>query len=260
MKFIPNLLTLFNLFLGCMAIVFILQTGESLVMQNDLGTWVAQMPERIWWGSACIGLAAVIDFFDGFVARWLKAESPLGKQLDSLADVVSFGVAPGMILYQLLRISFIQEETALDTSLAALVPAFIFPCAGAYRLGRYNLDTSTGTGFKGVPIPAAGLVVASLPLIVFYNYFDSTTLLLNKWVLYSIILILSWLMTSRIPMLALKFNSSSVKNNLPAIILLVAGLVAAFLLEWMAVPVIFVVYILVSLIFKTKHDDLLRSG
>ncbi len=252
MKFIPNLLTLSNLFLGCIGIVFILQTGESLVMQNETGTWVAQMPERIWWGSACIGLAAIVDFFDGFIARWLKAESPLGKQLDSLADVVSFGVAPGMILYQLLRISYIQEETALDTSLIALMPAFIFPCAGAFRLGRYNLDTSSGTGFKGVPIPAAGLVVASLPLIVFYNYFDSTTVLLNKWVLYAIIIILSWLMVSRLPMLALKFNSSSIKNNLPAIILIAIGLLAALLLGWMAVPVIFVVYILVSLTFKTK--------
>ena len=252
MKFIPNLLTLTNLFLGCIAIVFILQTGESLVMQNETGTWVAQMPERIWWGSACIGLAAIVDFFDGFVARWLKAESPLGKQLDSLADVVSFGVAPGMILYQLLRISYIQEETALDTSLIALAPAFIFPCAGAYRLGRYNLDTSAGTGFKGVPIPAAGLVVASLPLIVFYNYFGSTEVLLNKWVLYAIIIILSWLMVSRLPMLALKFNSRSLKNNLPAIILIATGLLAALLLGWMAVPVIFVVYILVSLTFKTK--------
>lgn len=252
MKFIPNLLTLANLFLGCLAIVFILQTGESLVMQNEAGTWVAQMPEKIWWGSACIGLAAIVDFFDGFVARWLKAESPLGKQLDSLADVVSFGAAPGMILYQLLRISFIQEETALDTSVTALIPAFIFPCAGAYRLGRYNLETTSGTGFKGVPIPAAGLVVASLPLIAFYNYFDSTAVLLNKWVLYAIILILSWLMVSTLPMLALKFKSRSVKNNLPAIILLAIGLLAALLLKWMAVPVIFVVYILVSLTFKTK--------
>ena len=252
MKFIPNLLTLSNLFLGCIAIVFILQTGETLVMQNDQGTWLAQMPEKIWWGSACIGLAAVIDFFDGFVARWLKAESPLGKQLDSLADVVSFGVAPGMILYQLLRLSFIQEETALDTSMTTLLPAFLFPCAGAYRLGRYNIETTSGTGFTGVPIPAAGLVVASLPLIVVYNYFGSTSLLLNKWVLYIIILLLSWLMVSRLPMLALKFNSPSVKNNLPAIILIAIGLLAALLLKWLAVPVIFVVYILVSLTFKTK--------
>ena len=205
MKIIPNLLTLTNLFLGCLAIVFILQTGETLVMQNEEGTWLAQMPEKIWWGSACIGLAAVIDFFDGFIARWLKAESPLDKQLDSLADVVSFCVAPGIILYQLLRISFIQEETALDTSLLTLLPAFIFPCAGAYRLGRYNLDTSVQTGFTGIPIPAAGLVVASLPLIVVYNYFDITVFLLNKWVLYAIILVLSWLMVSRLSMLALKF-------------------------------------------------------
>src|SRR5688572_16529380 len=152
MKQIPNVFTLLNLFFGCIAIVFILQTGESLIMQ-DGGSWVAQFPEKIWWGSVFIGIAAIIDFLDGFVARLFNATSAMGKQLDSLADVVSFGVAPAMILYQLLRISYIQEETGLDTSMMALAPAFIFPCAGAYRLARFNIDKSQQFGFRGVPIP-----------------------------------------------------------------------------------------------------------
>jgi len=136
MKTIPNLFTLLNLVFGCIAIVFILQTGEMLVTQNDEGSWIAQLPERIWWGSICIGIAALIDFLDGFVARLFKAESEMGKQLDSLADVVSFGVAPGLILYQLLRISFIQEESGLNTCMWALAPAVLIPCAGAWRLRR----------------------------------------------------------------------------------------------------------------------------
>ena len=111
MKQIPNLFTLLNLVFGCLAIIFILQTGETLVTQNE-GTWVAQLPEKIWWGSICIGIAAIIDFLDGFVARLFKAESVMGKELDSLADIVSFGVAPGMILYQLLRITYISEDLA----------------------------------------------------------------------------------------------------------------------------------------------------
>nr|MBA4168480.1 CDP-alcohol phosphatidyltransferase family protein [Chitinophagaceae bacterium] len=152
MKQIPNLFTLLNLVAGCLAIIFILQTGETLVSQSDKGTWVPQLPEKIWWGGICIGIAAVIDFFDGFVARLFKATSEMGRQLDSLADIVSFGVAPGLILYQLLRISFIQQETGLDISVWSLAPAFIFPCAGAWRLARFNVENSGSNDFKGVPI------------------------------------------------------------------------------------------------------------
>jgi CDP-diacylglycerol--serine O-phosphatidyltransferase len=251
MKQIPNLFTLLNLVFGCIAIVLILQTGESLVMQDGT-SWVAYLPEKIWWGSICIGIAAIVDFLDGFVARMFKASSDMGKQLDSLADIVSFGVAPGMILYQLLRISFISEETALDTPWSALLPAFIFPCAGAWRLARFNIDTGQSTTFKGVPIPAAGLVAASLPLIVLYDYFGLQTILLNKWTMYAIILVLSWLMVSKLPLMALKFKDFSVKNNLPKYILLVLAVVAALLFGWLAVPVVFILYILLSLTFKNK--------
>lgn len=251
MKQIPNLFTLLNLVFGCIAIILILQTGETLVTQSE-GTWVAQLPERIWWGSICIGIAAIVDFLDGFVARLFRAESEIGKQLDSLADIVSFGVAPGMILYQLLRISYIGEETGLDTSFWALAPALVFPCAGAYRLARFNTDTTQRNGFRGVPIPAAGLVVASLPLILLYNYFDLVTVLLNKWILYAIIIILSFLMISNLSLMALKFKDFTVQNNMPKIILLLSAIVAAVLLQWLAVPVIFILYIILSLAFKNK--------
>jgi CDP-diacylglycerol--serine O-phosphatidyltransferase len=252
MKQIPNLFTLLNLFFGCIAIVFILQTGESLV-QQDGGTWVAQLPEKIWWGSICIGIAAIIDFLDGFVARLFNASSAMGRQLDSLADLVSFGVAPGMILYQLLRISYIQEDTGLDTSLWALVPAFIVPCAGAYRLARFNLDNSHQFGFKGVPIPAAGLVVASLPLILLHNYFNVVPILINKWFLYALIIVLSLLMVSRLHLMALKFRDFSLKNNMSKIILIVLSLISIIILKWLAVPVIFILYIIVSLALPDKR-------
>ncbi|MET0242538.1 MAG: CDP-alcohol phosphatidyltransferase family protein [Flavitalea sp.] len=252
MKQIPNVFTLLNLFFGCIAIVFVLQTGESLVVQ-DGGTWVAQFPEKIWWASVFIGVAAVIDFLDGFVARLFNAASELGKQLDSLADVVSFGVAPGMILYQMLRISYISTETGLDTSLLALVPAFIFPCAGAYRLARFNIDASQAYGFKGVPIPAAGLVVASFPLILFGSQnFDLTLLFTNRWFLYAVIIVLSLLMVSKLPLMALKFKDKSLKGNMPKLILLGLGVICAIFLGWLAVPVIFILYIIVSLAFKEK--------
>src|SRR5688572_8906250 len=141
MKHIPNLFTLINLLFGCIAIIYILQNG-IIIVSDDQGAQMLEIPEKIWLGSLFIALAAVVDFLDGFVARLFNATSAMGKQLDSLADVVSFGVAPAMILYQLLRISYIQEETGLDTSMMAPAPAFIFPCAGAYRLARFNIDKS----------------------------------------------------------------------------------------------------------------------
>jgi CDP-diacylglycerol---serine O-phosphatidyltransferase len=250
MKQIPNLFTLLNLVFGCIAIVLILQTGETLVTTNEEGNWIAQLPEKIWWGSVCIGIAAIIDFLDGFVARLFNATSAIGKQLDSLADIVSFGVAPGLILYQLLRISFIQSETALDTSVWALIPAVLFPCAGAYRLARFNVDTSQQYGFTGVPIPAAGLVVASLPLIMWYNYFDLNTILLNKWVLYTIIIVLSWLMISRLQLIAFKFRDYSFGNNATKYILILIAIIAGIFLRWLAVPVVFVCYIIFSVVGK----------
>ena len=154
-KQIPNIFTLLNLFLGCMAIVFALQTETiSIYVGEDLSSHY-NIPERLSVAAYFIFAAAVIDFLDGFVARLLKASSEMGKQLDSLSDVVSFGVAPSVILYQLLKISFIKEESGLETSIAWLLPAFIVACAGAYRLARFNLDNSQSYGFKGVPIPAA---------------------------------------------------------------------------------------------------------
>lgn len=253
MKQIPNLFTLLNLVFGCMAVILILQTGETLVTSSEQGTWVAQLPEKIWWGSVCIGIAAIVDFLDGFVARLFKATSEIGAQLDSLADVVSFGVAPGMIFYQLLRISFIGTEDGLDVSIWALMPAVIFPCAGAYRLARFNVDKSQAYGFKGVPIPAAGLVVASLPLILLYNYFDLNGILLNKWVLYAMIILLSWLMVSTLPLMALKFKDFSVKNNLPKFILLLVAIIAGIFLKWLAVPVVFLLYVILSLAVAKKE-------
>ena len=251
MKQIPNLFTLLNLVAGCLAIVFILQTGETLVGQNE-GEWVAFLPEKIWWGSVCIGIAAIIDFLDGFVARLFKATSEMGRQLDSLADVVSFGVAPGMILYQMLRISYISEETGLDTPLVWLLPAFIFPAAGAWRLARFNIDATQSHVFKGVPIPAAGLVVASLPLIMLYDYFGLTSLLTNKWVVYAIIVVLSYLMVSKLPLIALKFNNLSPAGKMPILLLAIIAIAAAIFLQWLAVPIVFICYIAISLLFKNK--------
>lgn len=257
MKHIPNIFTLLNLIFGCIAIVYILQPGLLLLPLDNEGNILVSpvqleyTSERMMLAPLFIALAGLVDFLDGFVARLFKASSELGKQLDSLADVVSFGVAPGMIVYQFLRMSFAQEQGALDTSVVWLLPAFIIPAAAAYRLGKFNLDSSQSYGFKGVPTPAVGLLIASFPLI--YWYTDSLpviNLLLNKWFWYAFIAVVSYLMVSSLPMMALKFRSLELKKLLPLLILVVVGIVAILLVKWLAVPILFVAYVLVSLLLK----------
>ena len=185
MKNIPNLFTLLNLLFGCIAIVYTLQNG--IVITADAEG------------------ALLLD----------NASSEMGKQLDSLADVVSFGVAPGIIIYQFLRLSFAQEEGGVNTSVLWLLPAFVLPCAAAWRLAKFNLDNSQSFSFKGMPVPAVGIFVASLPLI-YWNVNEATIqeLLLNKWFLYAVVAVLSWLMVSNLPLMALKFKDYSIKNRM----------------------------------------------
>ncbi|MEP6467342.1 MAG: CDP-alcohol phosphatidyltransferase family protein [Parafilimonas sp.] len=309
MKQLPNIITLLNLFLGCIAIVYVLQPGlVPLYNSNDLtlipdvtdlGTQYVSIPEQMFMASLFIGLAAVVDFFDGFVARWMNATSAMGLQLDSLADVVSFGVAPSLIIYQFLRLSFAQQENGLDINTFFLLPAFIVACAGAYRLARFNLDTTQTNYFKGLPIPANGLLVASFPLIYWTNnYAIVTDILISPWFWYALIIILSWLMVSKKPMLALKFSGISMKKIIPLIIIIVAiiismiffnkwitiglsiflpilsllasdnnlkkifpfaliftiAIISAFFIQWLAVPLCFLVYVILSLLNKQSSS------
>jgi CDP-diacylglycerol--serine O-phosphatidyltransferase len=241
------------LFFGCIAIIYILQNGVIIVTNDEGAQWL-DVPEKIWLGSLFIALAAVVDFLDGFVARLFNATSAMGKQLDSLADVVSFGVAPGLIVYQFLRLSYASSPNGVEMPIIWLMPALLIPCAAAYRLARFNLDDSEQYGFKGVPTPAVGLLIASFPVIYWYLHDnpDAMHLMLNQWLWYGIIALLSYLMVSNLPLMALKFKNFSVKSNLPKLILLVAALIAAILLKWLAVPVVFILYIILSLAFKNK--------
>lgn len=248
-KQIPNIFTLLNLFFGCLAIIAAMQNGLTISTDNSL----VIIPEKIVMASVFIAIAAVVDFFDGFVARLLKVPSELGKQLDSLADVVSFGVAPSMIIYQFLRLSFAQQLNGLDTNTIWLMPAFLLPCAGAYRLARFNIDTEQSYGFKGVPIPAAGLLVAAFPLIYWYSTQAwIVDLLANKWFWYLLIFAVSYLMISTLPMLAMKFKNVSIKSFMPFIIIAGVALAAAIFFKWMAVPITFATYVIVSLFYKSS--------
>ena len=252
MKQIPNIFTLLNLLFGCMAIVTATQSGLAIIIGQE-GEQLVEIPESIFMASVFIALAAVIDFLDGFIARLFKAESEMGKQLDSLADVLSFGVAPAIIVYQFLRLSYAQNEDGLDVNNIWLIPAFIIPCAGAFRLARYNIDTTQNQFFKGVPIPAIGILIASYPLLYWFSsnsfFID---LLRNKWFWYAIILMCSYLMVSNIPFFSLKFKAFNFKKILPLLIVVMASVIAVFFVGWFAVTIGFLVYVIVSLLFKPQ--------
>ncbi len=265
-KHIPNFFTLLNLLFGCLAIISTLQPGlvpifiaNDNALQPDLNTAGVQyitVPVQICMASVFIGLAGLVDFLDGFVARALNATSVLGKQLDSLADLVSFGVAPAMIIYQFLRLAFAQQQSGLNIYSAFLLPALILPCAAAYRLGRFNIEYVAKPGFSGLPTPAASLLVASFPLIYWFD--DApwfTNLLLNEWFLYAVILLLSFLMISKLPMMAMKFVKGNYRALIPFILLFVLAIIYALIWGWISVPLIFVTYVLLSLFINLRTND-----
>lgn len=253
MKQVPNYFTLLNLVFGCIAIIVTLQNGFIIYSDPQNGQQFLRIPESIALASVFIGLAAVVDFLDGFLARLLRADSEMGKQLDSLADVVSFGVAPGMIMYQFLRLAIAAEPDGLDSSVIWLLPALLLPVAAAWRLARFNIDTDQKYYFKGLPAPAGGLLIASLPLIYWHGNVDTAvTLLQNKWVLYAIILFTMVITVSTLPLLSLKFKDFTFKNNIPKVVLLAVAVAAGIFTGWLAIPLVIIAYILLSLAFKNS--------
>lgn len=246
MKQIPNILTLANLFCGALAVIFILQSPGFVANYNGQD-YLVTPPPAMYLASLLMGIAAVIDFLDGFAARLLKAQSPLGRELDSLADVVTFGVAPGMILYQLLRSAYMSQPDAMEVSMVNVSIALLLPCFAAYRLAKFNIDDRQKEHFIGMPTPAVGLLVASFPLILLYNPYHLAGWLQKIWVLYTLLAVLCYLMVCRIPFFSLKFKSLSWKGNQLRFALLLLSLAGIVLLHWAAVPFIFVCYVALSL-------------
>ncbi len=230
---LPNLFTLVNLFAGCLAIVFL-------------------FGYQIEWVPYCVLIALVADFLDGFAARFTKSSSELGKQLDSLADVVSFGFVPGAILFHLLFMKYETSEVvfSLNRMYAYSVPAFIVTLFAALRLAKFNLDTRQSENFYGLATPAATIFVVGLLLILLHNPFGLAHHILSAKVLYTTIVSLSVLMLVDIPMFGFKFKSFGFKGNeiRYLFIILSIGLLAA--LKFAAVSLIVILYILVSITQK----------
>lgn len=239
-KHIPNGLTLGNLFFGCLSIT---------------AAFHGQLPMAAW----LILIAAIFDFFDGFAARLLNARSPIGKELDSLADVVSFGLAPGVILYHLI----LQSDNLPDFQLAGfrIVPlfGFLIPLFSALRLAKFNIDERQETVFYGLPTPANALFIASLPLLIAnvpeYNIVHVEflgPLFSHAITLIILSLVLSYLLVSEIPFIALKFKSLSWEKNKSKYILLSGSLLMIFILGIQAIPFIFSFYIVVSFFSRNQ--------
>lgn len=207
-RYIPNTLTCFNLVSGCIASVAALQ-GE--------------LSHALWW----IIVAALFDFFDGFAARLLKAYSPIGKELDSLADMVSFGVAPGLMLFRLLNeASAVLPFGSWNDYIPYL--AFVIPAFSGLRLAKFNVDSRQTTSFIGLPVPAHTLFWASAV------YWLQPFALLHARILIPLALLFalgtSLLMVSEIPMFSLKIKSLSWKGNELRYIL--AGCTVLFVTIW----------------------------
>lgn len=256
MRHLPNILTLTNLVCGCIAIVFILNSQPFRVVgaNPDEFYWVFGT-EQAYWGSIFIGIAALCDLLDGFAARALQVFSPIGKDLDSLADVVSFGVAPSMILFKMLWSAYMEEAGALDVEMLATVPAFLVACFAALRLARFNITAQQQKWtFTGMPVPAVGIVVASFPLINLYNPYQAGAFLQGKWTIYLIIGILCWLMVSRIPFFKLVPAKWKMAYMWPQLILLIVSVALLPVLNAATVPVAFLLYILLSFIYKVPQE------
>lgn len=214
-KHIPNFITTLNLFSGCFAIYYGFQANYEMVM-------------------AFILIAAVFDFMDGLAARILKAYSAMGKELDSLADVVSFGVAPGVLIFSLIN------ESALPDWMAFV--GFIVPVFSALRLAKFNIDVRQTSSFIGMPTPANALFWAGMG----YSFSD---LLIDNGLLTIVLAIVFCLfLVSEVPMFSLKFKNLSLKNNWVQYLFLVGSVALIVYFQTKALALIIAWYLVLSAI------------
>lgn len=246
-RHIPNVVTLLNLLSGCIAVIFAVY-----------GNLVA--------AAVFVFLGIFFDFFDGLLARKLNVQSPLGIQLDSLADLVTSGVVPGIIMFKLIALTVdapdyseysdhwnaILNWDGLKMSVFPLI-GLLITLASAYRLAKFNLDEDQQTYFKGLPVPANTLVILALPLILeFQNSDIMNAIIINKWFLIGLTLLSCYLLNSNIKLFALKFKNWSFKDNAVRYIFLILSVVFLFVLQFAAIPLIIVVYIVLSLLIRSK--------
>ena len=232
-KQIPNTITALNLLSGIFAI---LATFENALL----------------WAGFFIALGAFFDFFDGLTARLLKIKSDMGKEMDSLADMVTFGVAPGFIVYQLMLQSAHIPQWILFNHNIAPYFAFLIPVLAASRLAKFNIDTRQTTSFIGLPSPANALFFASLPFILSGTYSIEIPFIQawigNYWVLLAFVIPISILMVVELPLFALKFSNISWRDNAFRFVFLGLSVAILIILQFSAFPLIILLYIALSIV------------
>ncbi len=237
---IPSFITCIAILAGCVSITF-----SSL--------------DNVTLAAYFVITAAVLDFFDGFLARGLKVVSAFGKQLDSLSDVINFGVAPAMIVYRLIYRSLVELEPTSQFNITApgfsyyvlLNISFLIVIFAAIRLAKFNIDDNQVKSFRGLPTPATALFIASLGIVAENNLnLPFHPLTYNIWFLVILVFVLSVLMVSNIPMFSLKFEDYSLKNNLSRYLFLVVSVALLVLIGFPALSLIVVLYVLLSLVLR----------
>lgn len=202
----------------------------------------------------CTAACFVFDYLDGMAARALHVQSPMGKELDSLADVVSFGVVPGAMLYQMLagepRLSTAFSDTGFVV--VAALPAFVLSAFSGFRLAKFNLDTRQTNYFLGLSTPACTVFVLGLRLAADQDLFGCKEMIETPWFLYGLIALLSGLLVSEIPMFGLKIKRLDWKSNVFNILFLLLFGVLIVLFQVLALSVMIVCYVVLSLVFKQK--------
>lgn len=240
-KHIPNAITCGNLFCGCLAIV-------------------CAFNGNLVWSAYLVGIAAILDFFDGFAARLLKVGGEMGKQLDSLADMVTFGVVPGVVMFHLIQKSIGYEkfismggvpEDSIRTDIAPFLPyvAFVITIFSCIRLAKFNIDTRQTDSFIGVPTPANTILICSFPLI---NYFQEQypffLLIENPWFLIFLSFLMSYLLIAELPLFALKFKNFGWPDNKIRYSFLIISVILLILFQFIAIPFIIFLYIILSVL------------
>lgn len=230
-KHIPNCITLLNLFCGCIAVVYIAKLEFEIAFYF-------------------VGLGIFFDFFDGFFARKFGVSGPLGVQLDSLADMVTSGVAPGFVMFFLLMDKQNLYVVNMDWQ-DKLIPylGFIITLGACYRLAKFNIDTRQSDSFIGLPTPANALFIMSLPLVAdyFHNEID-LSFSYNRFFLLAITFISAFVMNAEIPLFSLKIKNFSFQKYKLQIGFLIASVLMIIFLNVLAIPLIIVIYVLLSVL------------
>ncbi len=230
MKSLPNIITLLNLFFGCCALVCIFYNQ----FMQAFGFLLA---------------GGVADYADGLAARILKVKSPLGKELDSIADMVSFGVVPGAIIYQLLVYGF-TGEIKMDGIYYPALPAFIVSMFAGMRLARFNLDERQTQDFIGLPTPSCTMFVVGLMLIFELNSFGMRDFVSNPWFLYSCVALFSYLLNANLAMFSFKFTALNWKGNEMRIIFVALSALMFIVFKEVAFSLIILCYILMAVLIQ----------